>query len=78
MMMFRQGWKEFDKARPGTFRLVPKEQLSKDIERDYKAMQGMVLGDGPSFNEIIDAIERLEQHLNAKATVSTDQARRAI
>ena len=46
---FRQAWKRFEEAIPGSVRLVPQPDLRTVIERDYGAMQGMILGDVPDF-----------------------------
>ena len=42
---FRQPSKKFEEACPGSVRLVPQPGLCQAVERDYQAMQGMILGD---------------------------------
>ena len=49
LIAFRQAWKRFEEAVPGSLRLVPQAELRIVIERDYQAMQGMILGDVPDF-----------------------------
>ena len=44
LMAFRQAWKRFEEAVPGSVRLVPQAGLRAVIEQDYRAMQGMILG----------------------------------
>lgn len=64
-LMFRQGWKRYDQAHPGSFRIVPEDQLLDDIRRDYAKMVDMAHGDAPAFDDVIDQIKRLEERVNA-------------
>jgi hypothetical protein len=63
---FRQGWKKFDEAIVGSTRIVPQPQLRAEIEKDYSAMQGMILGDAPAFSWIIKRLEEVEGAINQK------------
>jgi Nucleotidyl transferase AbiEii toxin, Type IV TA system len=63
---FRQGWKKFDEAIVGSTRIVPQLQLRAEIEKDYSAMQGMILGDAPAFSWIIKRLEEVERAINQK------------
>ena len=38
-----------------------------DLSRDYRAMSGMIFGEAPVFEEIIDDIIELETALNGAA-----------
>ncbi len=42
LTMFRQAWKRFEEAVPGSVRLVPQPELRAVVERDYRAMEGIV------------------------------------
>lgn len=53
-------------ARPGTFALVPHDEMLANLERDYTAMTGMIFGEVPQFERIIDSITDLENRINAK------------
>jgi hypothetical protein len=64
LIAFRQGWKKFDEAVAGSIHLVPQPALRVEIEKDYAAMQGMILGDAPAFNWIIGRLEAIEAALN--------------
>lgn len=61
---FKTAWKRFDLAVPGTIRIVPYDDLLKALERDYRSMQGMMLGTAPNFNDIIEILKQLEILLN--------------
>lgn len=65
LIAFRQAWKQFEKAVPGSVRLVPQDELLTEIERDYRAMDGMILGESPGFGWIIEQIQHAETVINA-------------
>ncbi len=64
LVAFKQAWKRFEEAVPGGVRLVPQEGLRAVIERDYRAMQGMILGEGPDFGWITDQLGHAEAVIN--------------
>ncbi|MYG94405.1 MAG: nucleotidyl transferase AbiEii/AbiGii toxin family protein [Acidimicrobiia bacterium] len=64
LIAFSQPWKRFEEAIPGSVRLVPQTALRKVIERDYAAMQSMILGDPPEFGWILEQLERAELVIN--------------
>ncbi|WP_419863005.1 nucleotidyl transferase AbiEii/AbiGii toxin family protein [Candidatus Poriferisodalis sp.] len=64
LVAFRQAWKRFEQATPGSLRLVPQSGLREAIERDYAAMQDMVLGDAPEFDWINERLQEAEAAVN--------------
>ena len=64
MVSFRQAWKRFDEAVPGTVQVVPEGALRAVIERDYRAMQDMVLGDAPDFAWVLGQLQYAEAAIN--------------
>ena len=64
LIAFRQAWKRFEEAVPGSVRLVPQAELHAVIERDYGAMQGMILGDVPDFGWIMEQLQHAESTIN--------------
>ena len=64
LISFRQAWKRFDKAVPGSLRLIPQPELRSVIEKDYRAMQGMILGRVPDFGWILEQLGRAEETIN--------------
>ena len=64
LIAFRQAWKRFEIAEPGSLRLVPQDTLRAAIERDYKAMDGMILGESPSFGWVMEQIQYAEGTIN--------------
>jgi len=66
IIAFRQAWKKFEEAKPGTFRIVPQPELRQAIEKDYRAMQGMILGESPPFGWVLDQLAEIEKEVNAE------------
>ena len=64
LVAFRQAWKRFEEAVPGSMRLVPQAELRAAIEQDYRAMQGMILGDGADFLWVMDQLRHAEAAIN--------------
>ena len=64
LIAFRQAWKRFEEAVPGSLRLIPQSPLQTAIKRDYEAMQGMILGDVPDFGWIVEQLQYAESSIN--------------
>ena len=64
LVAFRQAWKRFEEALPGSVRLVPQAGLRAVIEQDYRAMQGMILGEAPDFGWIMDQLRQAQAAIN--------------
>lgn len=64
LAFFRRGWMKLPEAIPGTIRLVPQDELRGRLATDYAAMQGMILGETPAFDALIEEIAVLEERLN--------------
>lgn len=61
---YPQKWARYDLAKIGTLRLVPPEYDLKLLEHDYDAMSGMIYGERPDFDALIEDIGRIEQRIN--------------
>lgn len=64
LIAFRQAWKRFEEAVPGSLKLVPQTELSAVIESDYGAMEGMILGEAPTFEWVMEQIQFAEAAIN--------------
>ena len=53
-------------AAPGSYALVPHDDMLADLERDYNAMSQMIFAEIPAFASIIESVVKLEKRLNAK------------
>tara|TARA_R100000322_G_scaffold167530_1_gene135544 strand:+ start:1628 stop:2614 length:987 start_codon:yes stop_codon:yes gene_type:complete len=64
-LMFRAPDHRYDRAVPGSYRLVPTPDMRAELAADYGRMTAMIFGRPPTFDDVIASIEALEQHLNA-------------
>ena len=64
LVAFRQAWKRFEEAVPGSLRLVPQEELRTAVKRDYRAMHDMILGGAPDFEWILERLRLAEAAVN--------------
>jgi hypothetical protein len=64
-LMFRAPDHRYDRAVPGSYRLVPTPDMRAKLAADYQRMTAMIFGTPPAFAEVIASIEALERHLNA-------------
>lgn len=65
-MFFNSPDLNLETAKPGTFTLLPTAEMIVDLERDYRAMAGMIFGDIPLFDDVLRRIALLEIALNGK------------
>jgi hypothetical protein len=66
IIAFRQAWRKFEEAIVGSTHIVPQPALRTEIEKDYAAMRGMILGDAPAFSWIMERLEAIEKTINRK------------
>lgn len=60
------GWAQYERAVPGSFRLVPTGAVLKAVTRDYDAMLNMIFGTIPPLDEILATLQALEDEINGK------------
>jgi hypothetical protein len=53
-----------------TFSITPVGRMLDDLRRDYRAMSGMIFGEAPPFDAVIERIADLERRLNTVPTES--------
>jgi hypothetical protein len=61
---YPRGWANYDAAKPGTLKLIPPEHVLDVMHKDYAAMQEMIFGRNPTFDEIITSLSDLETQIN--------------
>ncbi|MDD9727603.1 nucleotidyl transferase AbiEii/AbiGii toxin family protein [Roseovarius sp. SK2] len=64
-VFFKAAWARYEDAKPGSLRLTPGDQLKAALRRDYAGMREMIMGDAPSFDDVLSAIGALEAEINA-------------
>jgi nucleotidyltransferase AbiEii toxin of type IV toxin-antitoxin system len=61
---YPSAWARYDLARPGSLHLVPAEARLGDLARDYRNMTGMIFGEPPAFDTIMETLTALQQEVN--------------
>jgi len=56
---YPRGWAQYELAKPGTLRLIPRGHVLATVEVDYRAMVNMIFGEIPDFSEIM----RIRNHV---------------
>jgi Nucleotidyl transferase AbiEii toxin, Type IV TA system len=69
-LMFRAPDHRYDRAIPGSFRLVPTAEMQKKLAADYRKMSAMIFGQAPSFDTVMTSILDLENFLNGDSVVA--------
>lgn len=76
-LMFRAPDHRYDRAVPGSYRLVPTADMRARLAADYERMSAMIFGTPPAFAEVMASIEALEHHLNAAPAASPNNGNAA-
>lgn len=63
-LFFPNSFANYLQAKPGTFRLVPKDERLPELRRDYQLMRDMYLTEPVSFDDILNTLSNLEQRIN--------------
>jgi len=61
---YRCSWARYEDARPGSLRLLPSTAHLDRLLRDYRAMQSMLFGSIPGFDEMMQGLSELERRVN--------------
>lgn len=61
---FNSGDLDLKNAVPGSLVLTPSQKMIDVLNRDYKAMSGMIFGEIPEFSDVLHAISNLEHEIN--------------
>jgi hypothetical protein len=61
---YPRGWANYDAALRGMLKLIPPDHVLEVMRKDYLAMQEMIFGRCPSFEEIIASLTKLEAEIN--------------
>ncbi|HOY24629.1 MAG TPA: nucleotidyl transferase AbiEii/AbiGii toxin family protein [Cellvibrio sp.] len=61
---YPSSWANYQTACVGSFKLVPNEHHLKTLQQDYSAMEEMIFGEHPNFDELMQFLAALEQKIN--------------
>lgn len=64
-LMFADKSASYETAVLGSLQLLPSEAIAEDLKRDYSAMSEMFMREPPTFAELLEGIEALQERLNA-------------
>ena len=73
-MFFNRPDFDLTSATPGSFALMPHDGMVDQLRNDYRAMQGMIFGEPPALDAVLDSIAALEAQLNAMGAWQTEVA----
>ena len=62
---YPSSWANYDDAKPGSFKLMPTPINIPELKKDYRSMQIMIFGVKPSFDDILDKLQNLENEINS-------------
>lgn len=63
---YRCPWARYDLANRGTMKLLPPDYNKPKLRADYEHMQNMLFGEKPIFDEIMNAMAKLEDEINER------------
>ena len=63
-LFFKANWAHYGEAKPGTLRLVPRDNQVSQLKNDYRQMQQMFFEEPPSFERIIEKLRVIEDQIN--------------
>lgn len=66
---YRDSYSKYDEIKEGKLKLIPNQERIEQLKIDYKNMEDMLHGDIPSFEEIIDALTKLEEEIRESIVV---------
>ncbi len=65
-IFYRQQWARYDLARtPRTLELLPHSDIESTIADDYLAMQEMIFGAAPNFEQILSTLRGLKERISS-------------
>lgn len=64
MKFYPRTWAKYQDAVSGTLKLIPPEYRLSALKADYEAMQEMLYGEVPSFDEILLVLKQIEEEIN--------------
>ncbi|MCY4155779.1 MAG: nucleotidyl transferase AbiEii/AbiGii toxin family protein [Gammaproteobacteria bacterium] len=61
---YPRGWARYDLAKPGTLALVPDGHVLASVRSDHRAMENMIFGEVPEFEQILTVLQALQEEIN--------------
>jgi len=64
-LFYHSSWAKYNKARPRSFHLMPRDERLPVIGRDYREMSAMFFNEPPEFESILKQLSELEKQINS-------------
>ncbi|MBF0388349.1 MAG: nucleotidyl transferase AbiEii/AbiGii toxin family protein [Candidatus Omnitrophica bacterium] len=64
ILFFKANWAHYDQATPGSLRLLPRQDQMSLLKNDYRQMNQMFFEEPPSFEEIMEKLQEVEERIN--------------
>lgn len=64
-LFFKANWAHYEEAKPGSLRLMPRNEQVSQLKTDYRQMQEMFFEDPPSFESILEKLKIVENNINS-------------
>ena len=61
---FGSSWANYDRATPGSLRLVPPDHRYAELRQDYSKMEPMFLTQPPAFDAVLETLRDAESRIN--------------
>jgi hypothetical protein len=71
-LFFPSAWAHYDSARPGSIRLLPREDQLRSLRMDYERMRGMFFAAPPTFDAMLEHLRVLEDQINGQHQTPSD------
>jgi hypothetical protein len=66
---YPRGWARYDQSKTNTLVLVPEGHVLASVRSDYQAMENMIFGEMPDFEEILAVLQSLQEEINAQRLI---------
>jgi hypothetical protein len=63
-MFFNRAAYDLNSAKSGSFALLPHDRMINALRGDYERMSGMIFGEVPDFDQVMESISALEKRVN--------------
>ncbi|MCF7907475.1 MAG: nucleotidyl transferase AbiEii/AbiGii toxin family protein [Candidatus Omnitrophica bacterium] len=63
-LFFKANWAHYEEAKPGSLRLVPRDDQISQLKTDYRQMQQMFFEDPPSFESVLEKLKIAEDKIS--------------
>ena len=63
-LFFKANWAHYEEAKPGSLKLLPRDEQVSQLKADCRQMQEMFFEDPPPFDSILENLKIVEDRIN--------------